>query len=84
MRSFLLACLIAAALTMGPAVAFAQHVDVGPGGVSVHGGGSGHGHGERREHVERPTHDERHGERHHGGGHHGGSHERTTVERHGH
>ena len=76
MKSFPIACLIVAMFTTAPSVAFAQHVDVGPGGVSVHGGGSGHG--ERREHVERPAHDERHGKRHHGG------HERTDVERHGH
>ncbi|CAX23000.1 protein of unknown function [Methylorubrum extorquens DM4] len=66
----------AASLVLAPGYALAQHIDVGPGGVSVHG--HSHGHVERHEHVERHHH---HGDRHVD---HHGSRERVTVEKHRH
>lgn len=68
----------ASSIILSPVAAFAQHVDVGPGGVSVHGG-HGDGHRERSEHhhVEKKVD-------HHHGGHHGDRHETVVVkERHG-
>ncbi|MEE7439913.1 hypothetical protein MOR12E_12540 [Methylobacterium oryzae] len=68
-----------ASLALAPGYAAAQHVDVGPGGVSVHGHGHGHGHVERHEHVERHhEHVDRHDD------HHDGGHKRVTVEEHRH
>jgi len=73
MKSILPILATAASLTLAPGYALAQHVDVGPGGVNVHGGG--HGHVERHEHVERRhEHVDRHDDRHEGG------HDRVTVE----
>ncbi|MGU3541397.1 hypothetical protein [Methylobacterium sp. A52T] len=68
----------AAALAMVPASSFAQHVDVGPGGASVHGDRHRdveHTHGVVEEHHrDRPAvHD-----------HHEDVHERTVVEEHRH
>ena len=66
---FSLPILVAASsLILSPVAAFAQHVDVGPGGVSVHGDRHGGGHRERSEHhhVEKKVdhHDSHHGDRH--------------------
>jgi Spy/CpxP family protein refolding chaperone len=47
----------AAALLLTPAVAMAQHIDVGPGGVRVHGDGHHHHH-ERRVIERRHHHDD--------------------------
>ncbi|MEE7478805.1 hypothetical protein MHIMP23_21650 [Methylobacterium hispanicum] len=72
----------ASSLVLAPGYALAQHVDVGPGGVSVHGHGHGHGHVERHEHVERHRHHgDRHVDRHE---RHDGGHETVTVEKHRH
>ena len=71
----------AAALTFAPAAAFAQHVDVGPGGVSVRGDDGHrdveHTHGTvvREHRHEEPVVDKH---RHHD------VHERTVVEEHRH
>lgn len=55
--------LMSSALALAPTAALAQHVDVGPGGVGLHGDGPGHG--ERR--VVEEHHDSGHSE---GAGHH--------------
>lgn len=70
----------AASLALVPVGAIAQHVDVGPGGVAVHGDR----HEERRE-VVREHHDDHPVVREHHDDHHDDHHEgsRTTViERH--
>lgn len=81
MKNSLPVLLAASSLILAPGYALAQHVDVGPGGIGVHGPGHGDRHGDRHEHVEHDR--DRHVDRHHDD-HHGGSHESTTVERHRH
>lgn len=64
---FSLPILIAAAsLILSPVAAFAQQVDVGPGGVSVHGDRHGDRHRSEHHHVEKKVdhHDSHHGDRH--------------------
>ncbi|CAA2104664.1 hypothetical protein ASF27_11965 [Methylobacterium sp. Leaf102] len=72
-------------LAFSPVAALAQHIDVGPGGVRVHGDGHGerHGeghHGDRHEHRE-VVREHHHHDDHHDD-HHGGERRTTIIERH--
>lgn len=80
MKLALAALAASAALALTPVGASAQHVDVGPGGVAVHGDRHGdrhdveHTHGVEEHRHERPVvHD-----------HHDDVHEHTVVEEHRH
>ncbi|WP_041357456.1 hypothetical protein [Methylorubrum extorquens] len=80
MKLTIAALAASAALALAPVGAFAQHVDVGPGGVSVHG--------DRHHHDVEHTHstvEEHHHDRPVVHDHHDDHHEHTTViEKHGH
>ncbi|MCJ2030809.1 hypothetical protein MKK50_15665 [Methylobacterium sp. J-043] len=71
-------------LALSPVAALAQHIDVGPGGVGVHGDSHGERHGEGH----RDRHDDHHEvvrEHHHHDDHHddhhGGERRTTIIER---
>lgn len=65
-RSLLASMLMGAALALSPAGAYAQHVEVGPGGVGLHADHDAHSAPVERHLVA----DERHGDAGHGEVHH--------------
>ncbi|TXN25062.1 hypothetical protein [Methylobacterium sp. WL9] len=76
MKTSLLAYAAALSLALAPVAALAQHIDVGPGGVGVHGDGH-HDHHDDHHEVVRDHH---HHDDHHDD--HGGEHSTTVIERH--
>lgn len=79
MKLTIAALAASAALVLSPFGAFAQHVDVGPGGVAVHGDR----HHDEVEHTH-STVEEHHRDRPVVHDHHDDVHERTVVEEHRH
>lgn len=76
-RSLLATMLMGAALALSPAGAYAQHVEVGPGGIGLHAEPGAHStpierhlvadeqHGEAHHETTHTTHEGGHGEAHH-------------------
>ncbi|GEP08872.1 hypothetical protein [Methylobacterium gnaphalii] len=81
MKRNLLAYTAVAALALSPAAAFAQHIDVGPGGVGVHGDSHGERHGDRHHDDHHEVVREHHHHDHHDDDH-GGERRTTVIERH--
>lgn len=73
-----LAAFAAAALAFSPVTASAQHVDVGPGGVGVHG----EHHEDHHEVVHEHEHHDDHPVVHEHHDHHDDGHRETVIERH--
>jgi hypothetical protein len=81
MKRNLLAYAAAATLALTPVAALAQHVDVGPGGVAVHGDGHGERHHDHHDDHHEVVREHHHHDDHHDD-HHGGERRTTVIERH--
>lgn len=85
MKPNLLAYTAAVTLALAPVGALAQHIDVGPGGVGVHGDSHGERHGDRHHDRHDDHHEvvrEHHHHDDHHDDHHGGERRTTVIERH--
>jgi hypothetical protein len=82
MKRNLLAYAAATTLALSPVGALAQHIDVGPGGVGVHGDSHGERHGDRHHDDHHEVVREHHHHDDHHDDNHGGERRTTVIERH--